>query len=230
MTKDAADFHDRNAAAFLAQYGSDPDFAERLQVWTALLDRHAVPGGRALDLGCGGGDLTFLLADRGMVATGVDGAAEMIRRCEEKRRARPGTAVTFYQQTLPGPVSGGPADFVMASSVLEYLPDDAATDRWLADLVKPGGVLAFSVPNGDSLYRRIETARFRLTGRPAYRAHVRRLSTPAREAARFGGLGFDLLQVRYFAHGPLVSRLARAACSARRGDNLFAAVFRRRLS
>jgi 2-polyprenyl-6-hydroxyphenyl methylase/3-demethylubiquinone-9 3-methyltransferase len=229
VTQGAADFHDRNAEAFLAQYRSDPDFADRLGVWAAILERHAVRGGRALDLGCGGGDLTFLLGACGMAAMGVDGSAEMIRRCEEKRQTRVG-AVTFVQQTLPGPVPGGPADVVMASSVLEYLPDDAATDRWLADLVKPGGLLVFSLPNADSLYRTVETARFRLTGRPAYRAHVRRMSTPAREAARFGALGFDLLQIRYYAHGPLLSRLARALCSSRRGDNLFAAVFRRRLS
>lgn len=227
MTREAAGFHDRNAGAFLDQYGADPDFSERRSVWNALFDRHAATPARALDLGCGGGFLSFALSDRGLTVLGVDGSEEMIHRCKTERAHRNDARATFARMDLPSAIPGAPFDLVVASSLVEYLPDDADTDRWLAGLVAPGGTLILSLPNRESCYRKWETLRYRLTGRPAYRAHVKRLASPGDTADRLAAHGLRLVQVRYYARRPLLSRLAAALFPSRRSDNLFAAVFRR---
>lgn len=223
----ASKFHDENAEAFLRQYRADIDFTDRLAAWAALLDRFAIRGGRALDLGSGGGSLSFALAAYGMTVLGVDGSPEMVRRSEAERARLGVRDVTFRHLELPAAVPGAPFDFVMASSLVEYLPDTPAVDHWLADLVAPGGILVFSLPNRQSLYRQLERLTFRLTGKPAYRAHVQRLSTPEETTSRFTGLGLALQQVRYYAARPVLSRLARTCLPARRSDNLFVVVFRR---
>ena len=222
---DAVDFHDETIDHFLQQYKSDPDFSERLRVWTGLLGPFVNPGVSAVDLGCGSGVLTLWAAARGASVLGVDGSAAMV---EAARSAAAGTVgARFLRMELPGGVAGAPFDLVFASSLLEYLDDSGDVDRWLASLVKPGGTLAVSLPNRQSLYRRCESVRFGLTGSPAYLNHVRRRSTVGETAERFSQHGLLLTQFRMFAHRPALSRLARAWLPARFSENLFAVVFRK---
>jgi 2-polyprenyl-3-methyl-5-hydroxy-6-metoxy-1,4-benzoquinol methylase len=174
MTSNATDFHDQNAQAFVDQYCTDLDFSTRLAVWKAILNHHAPRSGLAVDLGCGSGPLSFALADHGLKVLGVDGSAEMVRRSEEERKRRGLTNVSFLRLDLPARLPGAPFQIVTASSLLEYLPDNAIVDQWIAELVAPGGILVLSLPNRRSIYRRWESLKFRLTGRPAYLSHVKR--------------------------------------------------------
>lgn len=222
----AVEFHDQTSDGFLAQYASDADFSERLRVWTDLLASRVHPGMSVVDLGCGGGVLTAWAAARGARVLGVDGSAAMI---DASRKAADASGATFLQLDLPGAVPGGPFDLVMASSLIEYLDDSPAVDAWLAGLVKPGGTLAISLPNRTSLYRRYESLRYALTGTPAYRRHVRRMSTVGDTADRFAAQGLAFMQFRLFAHRPALSRFARAWFPAACSENLFAAVFRKPL-
>lgn len=100
---------------------------------------------KVLDVGCGPGNSTTILAERfpGAAVCGIDASEEMI---EAAQKAQP--ALEFRRcdasrelATLPGPY-----DVVFSNACLQWIPDH---ERLLADLlalVRPGGVLAFQIP------------------------------------------------------------------------------------
>lgn len=228
MSTDAARYHDQRAEEFVRQYGNDPDFKERLNVWKSFLAEFARAGQDAVDLGCGAGTVSFLLADLGLRVLGVDGSPEMIRLCNERNAKRPGRQVTFRQANLPTDLPSSGFDVVTASSVLEYLDDTEATDRWLTSLVRPGGFLLLSLPNRESLQRHFETALFRVSGWPPYRAHVRRIADASTTIRRFETLGLKAVAVRYYAHrAAFVSRFTHGWLPSRLTKNLFALVLKK---
>lgn len=116
----------------------------RLRPALDLLGR--LPGGafrRIWDLGCGGGQVTRLLAERypGAALTGLDTSPAMLDRA---RSAVPGARFRLADIGRERPVPG--ADLVVSNAALHWLPDH---DRVLLELVRdlaPGGVLAVQMP------------------------------------------------------------------------------------
>jgi trans-aconitate 2-methyltransferase len=127
-------------------YGSDPLAVERLELVARayepvsrrfLADHAAVRPGVALDLGCGPGFSTQLIADVCTPAdlVGVDSSDEFLAVA---RAAVPGARFLLGDVTAE-PLPGAPADLVYARLVLAHLPDPLATaDAWRACL-RPGG-------------------------------------------------------------------------------------------
>ena len=85
-SRDAVAYFSDNALQFDALYQSSPDFVYRLALWGALIDRYSAPANLTLDVGCGSGLMTFIAARGGGRVIGIDGAPDMIRLCEERRR------------------------------------------------------------------------------------------------------------------------------------------------
>ncbi|MDB4990079.1 MAG: trans-aconitate 2-methyltransferase [Myxococcaceae bacterium] len=99
---------------------------------------------RVIDLGCGPGNSTQLLSDRWPFADvrGVDSSPEMLQRA---RRDLP--TVEFIEADLRTYRPDEPADVLFANAVLQWVPDH---DKVIPDLfasLRPGGALAFQVPN-----------------------------------------------------------------------------------
>ena len=128
-------------------YGSDPLAVQRLELVARayepvsrpfLAGQAAVRPGVALDLGCGPGFSTRLIAD---VCTpvdliGVDSSDEFLAVA---RAAVPGARFLLGDVTAE-PLPGAPADLVYARLVLAHLPDPLATaDAWRACLRRAGG-------------------------------------------------------------------------------------------
>lgn len=116
-----------------------PDF-ERRRAY--LLDQVRA-GDRALDLGCGIGDFTALLAGAGAGAVGV----EVARAALARARARH-PALEFRLAPIDGPLPFEDCSFDLAwcSEVIEHVADTA---RWLSEVrrvLAPRGRLALSVP------------------------------------------------------------------------------------
>lgn len=108
----------------------------------ALVDAGAV--GRAVDLGCGPGELTVLLADRtgATDVVGLDNSPAMLSSAAEHARR----GVRFVEGDLGQWTSGHDHDLVFASASLQWTPDHPAVlARWAAALA-PGGQLAVQVP------------------------------------------------------------------------------------
>lgn len=99
---------------------------------------------RVVDLGCGPGNLTRLLADRWpeAVVRGVDSSREMV---EVARRDVPG--LDFEIADLRDWLHRGEVvDVLVSNATLQWLPDHLELLPALADRVRPGGWLAFQVP------------------------------------------------------------------------------------
>ena len=118
--------------------------AERRQPFDDLLARcRPIPGGRAVDLGCGTGELTAEL-HRALGAartTGIDSSPAMLERA--RSLGRPG--LDFSLGDL-GAWDGPPVDLVVANASLHWVSDHPSLLAQLRGGLAPGGQLAFQVP------------------------------------------------------------------------------------
>jgi SAM-dependent methyltransferase len=92
-----------------------------------------------LDVGCGPGVLTRIVAERGYAARGVDRDPDMIEaavRLAAECRSPAKFAVSDVETALADEAR---YDVVSASSLLVVVPDPAATLRQLVSLAKPNG-------------------------------------------------------------------------------------------
>ncbi len=157
-------------------------------------------GDRALDLGCGIGAFTAMLAEAGAQAVGCDIAEAALRRA---RAAHP--ALDFRLAAIGGPLpfEDNSFDVVWASEVIEHVADTA---RWLSEVrrvliprgrlllttpshgrlrVAAGGIERFSEPLGDHLH----------------------LYTRRSLAETLGAFDFSEIEVRAVGGAPLLRRL-----------------------
>jgi SAM-dependent methyltransferase len=122
---------------------------------TVDYDRLGVgPGDLVLDLGCGFGRHAFEAARRGAAVVALDAGADEVAQVRatlgamietgEIDPAHPATAVQGDALALP--FADGTFDRVIASEVLEHIPDDSAAMRELARVLRPGGAMAVTVP------------------------------------------------------------------------------------
>jgi SAM-dependent methyltransferase len=122
---------------------------------TVDFDRFPVgPGDLVLDMGCGAGRHAFALARRGadVVALDMDaeeltGVWEMLAAMRIENEIPPGSvtaAIRGNAYMLPFP--DDTFDRIVAAEVLEHLPEDTVAMAELTRVLKPGGMIAVSVP------------------------------------------------------------------------------------
>jgi SAM-dependent methyltransferase len=130
------------------------------------------PGTRVLDVGCGVGRWSSLLAERGGLVTGIDLSPTMIH--EAKRRAdAKGVAprCRFLVQDLAQLDAGDTFDLVLGVTVLQHILDPhalrAAIQR-LADHLAPGGRLVLLEAAPARIAKHCDTTVFRARQRSVY--------------------------------------------------------------
>lgn len=107
-------------------------------------------GMRVLEVGCGGGDVSLLIAQlvgaHGEVV-GVDQSATAIATAQQRAQDLSAHNLRFLVADVTAPdtalTAEGAFDAVIGRSVLEFLPDPGAILRAIASYVRPGGVIAF---------------------------------------------------------------------------------------
>jgi ubiquinone/menaquinone biosynthesis C-methylase UbiE len=111
-------------------------WANRLRSWMP-----AAPA-RILDLGCGTGSVSLLLAEHGHIPVGVDLSPRMIKIAQDKMN-RQGRHVPLLVGDAGNPPSqvGDSFDVVLTRHLLWTLPDPHAALRRWTRLIRPGGRL-----------------------------------------------------------------------------------------
>jgi SAM-dependent methyltransferase len=131
-------------------WGEGPElFGPRHAYREALILRRmlpALPGPVVLNAGAGAGSLTLRLVEQGLRVTSVDASAEL---CDWVR-ARLGPAAAD-NPVLRGDLErldlpDAAFDAAVCAEVLEHLDDDAAAVAELHRVLRPGGLLAVTVP------------------------------------------------------------------------------------
>jgi ubiquinone/menaquinone biosynthesis C-methylase UbiE len=136
-----------------AEYDRLIEQAELMRPLTERVFRAAgvEPGMRVLDVGCGAGDVSFLvstLVGPGGSVVGVD-LDENAVELAERRRARLGiTNVSFQTGDARSVQRRGPFDAAVGRLVLMFMGDPTASLRLIAEKVRPGGIVAFQEWDG----------------------------------------------------------------------------------
>ncbi len=134
----------------MADIDWDPDQYERFKqqrsqpFWDLLGLVHPGAIERAVDLGCGTGELTAAAAERLGIGhtTGIDNSPAMLERAAAHGRVE----VEFAYGDIARWTSDGDHDLVLANAALQWVPDhEVVLERWVAALA-PNGQLAVQVP------------------------------------------------------------------------------------
>lgn len=106
-----------------------------------------VAGRRVLDVACGDGYGSALLAEQAAEVLAVDRDRDVIARAAAQYPKRNLKFRCLDVSALPEALGKGRFDAVCAFQFLEHVGDQAALLHLLASLVRPGGLLAVSTPN-----------------------------------------------------------------------------------
>ena len=104
-----------------------------------------VEGWRGLDVGCGEGNNTRLVARRGARLYGVDVFPTFIRAAREAEQEAPLGITYLVGSALELPWGEGAFDFVMATMSLMDVCDTERALAEVARVLRPGGFLQFSI-------------------------------------------------------------------------------------
>lgn len=102
------------------------------------------PGTTALEIGCGSGIFTEILAHSGAKILAVDISEDLLQIARE--RSLPPEQVQFVAKRFEDCILNGPFDAVVGSSVLHHLEIKPALEK-IFELLKPGGWMCFTEPN-----------------------------------------------------------------------------------
>jgi trans-aconitate 2-methyltransferase len=167
---------------------------------------------RVTDLGCGPGNLTAALAARWPAAAvaGVDNSPEMITAARASV-AQPATAQSAAARPSAGPPAPNlsfalgdvtswrpeaPPDVIVSNAVLQWVPGHRELLPHWADLLAPGGWLAFQLPG--NFDQPVHTVMRELAGSPRWRGPLdgvelnRQAGDPAEYVALLGRPGYEV--------------------------------------
>jgi 2-polyprenyl-3-methyl-5-hydroxy-6-metoxy-1,4-benzoquinol methylase len=160
LAADAIAYHASLAQGWERRYRKR-SFQTRETILRKSLQGWDLTGTLWLDAGCGTGALSRWLAARGCSVLGVDAASEMVGVANKSTRLHNHSdRVCFVQIATIARLAldDSSMDGVLCSSVLEYVSDPCACLIEFARVLKPGGLLLVSVPNRNSVVRRMQLA------------------------------------------------------------------------
>lgn len=161
--------------AAVCSYGM-PEFYNRMIDYSQQLALkpwlNIAPGTRVLDVGCGVGRWSTLLAGRGGVVTGVDLSPTMIAEAQRRAAAKGAASrCRFLVQDLSRLEVGEKFDLIVGVTVLQHILDPAALRsavQRLADHLAPGGRVVLLEAAPANIAQRCDTTVFRARQRNVY--------------------------------------------------------------
>jgi len=185
--KDYDNRHELWARAHAA--GSPVKFVRNAKVFIEL-DK-LVPG-NTLDAGCGTGEYSKFLLDRGHEVTAFDPSPVVIKKLMEKDGKELGIAIEV--NTIEGFSSSKMFDNIISIEVFEHIESDQTAIKKLYSLLKKGGSMVISVPATPFLYSKADT----ISGhyrRYSYEGFMKLLTDAGLRELRIKRYGFPVLFV-----------------------------------
>jgi len=144
--REAGRLWEENAEAWtiLSRMGCDI-YRDYINTPTFLAMLPDVSGLEGLDIGCGEGHNTRLVAQRGAAMTAVDISPTFILRAWELEQTEPLGIGYLAASGQELPFADASFDFVMATMSLMDMPDHDTVIRGAYRVLKPGGFLQFSI-------------------------------------------------------------------------------------
>lgn len=126
----------------------------RLDAIADVVERYGPPG-VAADLGCAQGNIALTLAGRGRPAIGVDLNPRFLRYADRKAEAEP---VAWVAASAEAPaLRPGSFAVVVLGEILEHVAYPERTLAEAAELLRPGGIIVATTPNGSFVRGRLGT-------------------------------------------------------------------------
>ena len=133
---------------------SDVDYRAVAGFYRTLLDREGVHPRSAVDLACGTGSISAILAEQGLAVTGVDMSEEMLTQAAAKTAELPNPPVFVRQKLQRLSLPRGVDLAVCALDSLDYITaprDCAEAIRRVYRALNPGGMFIFDVNTPEKL-------------------------------------------------------------------------------
>lgn len=133
---------------------NDVDYEATVDFYYAILNKEGLHPRTAVDLACGTGSVTALLAKRGLRVTGVDMSEEMLTVAQQKAMELENMPRFVCQSLQELRLPRGVDLAVCALDSLDYItdPDDCAEAiRRIYKALNPGGIFIFDVNTPEKL-------------------------------------------------------------------------------
>lgn len=156
VTSDVQTLFNSKARCWQSKYGPGGALNSRLEQFTNRLSGLCLPPGNILELGCGTGEFATAICQEGYRVTACDIAEDMLEVARHQWTGIPVEWLTLKPDWTRLPFEDRSFDAIVSSSVFEYLVDLRRALMELARVLRPGGVLIFSVPNPYNRTRKLE--------------------------------------------------------------------------
>ncbi len=123
----------------------DAEDLKRLDFIAYSIKNLGIPNAKVLDIGCGNGNISMALGSLGFNVTGVDIDEASINTANEKNTFK---NITFKIIDANSFSINDEFDAIVCSEVLEHLDTPSELVESIYRILKPGGVLVATVPNG----------------------------------------------------------------------------------
>ncbi|HZE12753.1 MAG TPA: class I SAM-dependent methyltransferase, partial [Chthoniobacterales bacterium] len=131
------------------------DYRAEVDYVCSLIEKFGQGAKSMLDLGCGTGSHGFHFAQRGFEVTGVDQAAGMVARADEKKEEKGIKNISFAQGNILSLALDRQFDVVVSLfHVMNYLTTNTEMEAGFATAVKhvrPGGLFIFDTWYGPAV-------------------------------------------------------------------------------
>jgi SAM-dependent methyltransferase len=108
-------------------------------------------GKKLLDIGCGTGEITLELKNKGFIVTGIDFSGVAVKKARKK-----GLDIILSNLDKDGiKFPDNSLDIVWAGDIIEHVFDPMFLLKEIARVLKPDGSFLFTVPNDFNFYNRL---------------------------------------------------------------------------